>query len=190
MKSKKLSMPIMAHNQVLYFGLAMLDRCLAISVTYNTIFESRAWLIQLFTRCGKLKRQIICKDLFQKPEYLASNAEEDILYISDGVANAVHAMNPRGCVLFTFTSDTMYAPRGLSVDLDGHIYVACDQGVIQIHKDCGKNRMLLRLLDNQTGIETVFFDRKLNCIVIFGKNCSQASVFKFADQLKKQELEE
>ncbi|KAH3829625.1 hypothetical protein DPMN_102852 [Dreissena polymorpha] len=163
----------------------MFDGGLAISIRSETVYETPEWQVQLFSRQGDLKRQLIGDNediVLKTPEHLASNADEDILYISDRAANAVIGINPRGSVLFTFMSTSMFAPRGLSVDLEGHFYVACDQGVIQIHKDGKQFRMILRLKDNKTGIQTFTLDRVSNCLVTF-EDMTTASKFRFVAQL-------
>ncbi|KAH3829712.1 hypothetical protein DPMN_102940 [Dreissena polymorpha] len=146
--SKKLAISFQTNGTSFCHGIAMFDGGLAISIRSETVYETPEWQVQLFSRQGDLKRQLIGDNeeiVLKTPEHLASNADEDILYISDRAANAVIGINPRGSVLFTFMSTSMFAPRGLSVDLEGHFYVACDQGVIQIHKDGKQFRMILRL---------------------------------------------
>ncbi|KAH3868645.1 hypothetical protein DPMN_031796 [Dreissena polymorpha] len=168
------------------YGFALFDGGFAIIVLSKTDYDLSEWQIKLFTRSGVLKGELADKtekNLLKTPKYLQSNANEDILYSSDSGTNSVIAINSRGHVLFVFTSTSMFAPGSLAVDLEGNIYVACDQGVLQIHKDGEKSRLVLKLKDNKPGVQAVFFDRKHNCLVVL-KDSKTASVFRFVDCIK------
>ncbi|XP_052790842.1 uncharacterized protein LOC128224817 [Mya arenaria] len=166
------------------FGITKFDNGLALVHEQNGSFSTPKWQIHVYTFEGVLKQQILYdkerQALFERPEYLSANTEENILYATDTSKKVLYAFDTKGNILFIFQSKVMVEPRGISSDPEGNIYIACRRRVLQIQENGVKYRTILYIgkLKGDNCVEDVYFDRENTQLAVI-EDFKYGNVFKF-----------
>ncbi|WAR21789.1 BMI1-like protein [Mya arenaria] len=158
------------------YGITKFDNGLALVQKVDSNFLTTAWQIQCYILDGRRKLQILYDQeglpLFEQPEYLTSNTEENILYATDTKKNVLYAFDTKGSILFKFHSEDMISPKGLITDNEENIYIACKGRILQLEQNGVKYRTILRLkkeMENNC-IENVYFDSESSQLAVIEDN--------------------
>ena len=109
---------------------------------------SKAPSVKLFTMDGKLlsyyQKENSGGTLFAYPEHIATDTEQEVLYVSDARKQMLIAVTLDGCVLFRYAHKQLRAPAGVTTDTQGNVYI-CGKESQNIHQ-ITKEGELIRIL--------------------------------------------